>query len=113
METTQTTGTHIQEILNLVKERKPLVHHITNYVVANETANLTLCFGVLPVMTHSIDEAIGGIDARNAEEVYNNGAASIAVISAIAFADDVEKETKELIQISEPFTKDYARKNPE
>ncbi|MGZ4398472.1 MAG: hydroxyethylthiazole kinase, partial [Gaiellaceae bacterium] len=28
--------------LRLVRERKPLVHQITNYVVMNETANATL-----------------------------------------------------------------------
>lgn len=42
--------------LEEIRARKPLIHHITNYVVANETANLTLCFGALPVMAHAIDE---------------------------------------------------------
>lgn len=39
-----------------VREKKPLIHHITNYVVANETANLTLALGALPVMSHSKNE---------------------------------------------------------
>lgn len=39
-----------------VRENKPLVHHITNYVVANETANLTLALGALPVMSHAKPE---------------------------------------------------------
>lgn len=42
--------------LEKIRKEKPLIHHITNYVVANETANLTLAFGALPVMSHSIDE---------------------------------------------------------
>ncbi len=42
--------------LEKIREERPLIHHITNYVVANETANLTLAFGALPVMSHSIDE---------------------------------------------------------
>ena len=36
--------------LAAIRERKPLVHQITNYVVMNETANATLALGALPVM---------------------------------------------------------------
>jgi hydroxyethylthiazole kinase len=39
-----------------VRERKPLVHQITNYVVMNETANATLALGALPVMAHAREE---------------------------------------------------------
>ncbi len=42
--------------LQQVRRRKPLIHHLTNYVVANETANLTLVWGALPVMSHAEDE---------------------------------------------------------
>jgi hydroxyethylthiazole kinase len=39
-----------------IRERKPLVHQITNYVVMNETANATLALGALPVMAHAVEE---------------------------------------------------------
>src|SRR5262245_63996582 len=39
-----------------MRERKPLVHQITNYVVMNETANATLALGALPVMAHAREE---------------------------------------------------------
>jgi hydroxyethylthiazole kinase len=39
-----------------LRERKPLVHQITNYVVMNETANATLSLGALPVMAHAREE---------------------------------------------------------
>jgi hydroxyethylthiazole kinase len=39
-----------------LRERKPLVHQITNYVVMNETANVTLALGALPVMAHAREE---------------------------------------------------------
>jgi hydroxyethylthiazole kinase len=39
-----------------LRERKPLVHQITNYVVMNETANATLAIGALPVMAHAVEE---------------------------------------------------------
>jgi hydroxyethylthiazole kinase len=42
--------------LHAVRERKPLVHQITNYVVMNETANATLALGALPVMAHAREE---------------------------------------------------------
>jgi hydroxyethylthiazole kinase len=42
--------------LALLRERKPLVHQITNYVVMNETANATLALGALPVMAHAREE---------------------------------------------------------
>ncbi|MDP8911462.1 MAG: hydroxyethylthiazole kinase [Actinomycetota bacterium] len=42
--------------LSALRERKPLVHNITNYVVMNETANVTLALGALPVMAHAREE---------------------------------------------------------
>jgi hydroxyethylthiazole kinase len=42
--------------LAAVRERRPLVHQITNYVVMNETANATLALGALPVMAHALQE---------------------------------------------------------
>ena len=42
--------------LSLLREQKPLVHQITNYVVMNETANATLALGALPVMAHAPEE---------------------------------------------------------
>jgi len=42
--------------LRQLRERKPLVHQITNYVVMNETANATLALGALPVMAHAREE---------------------------------------------------------
>jgi hydroxyethylthiazole kinase len=42
--------------LRNLREAKPLVHQITNYVVMNETANATLSLGALPVMAHAREE---------------------------------------------------------
>src|SRR5215468_5952775 len=39
-----------------LRERRPLVHQITNFVVMNETANATLALGALPVMAHAREE---------------------------------------------------------
>jgi hydroxyethylthiazole kinase len=44
------------EILRRVREKRPLVHNITNYVVMNYTANALLACGASPVMAHAVEE---------------------------------------------------------
>jgi len=44
-------------LLNKVRESKPLVHHITNYVTVNDCANITLAIGASPVMADAVGEA--------------------------------------------------------
>lgn len=39
-----------------IRERGPLVHNITNYVVMNSTANALLALGASPVMAHAVEE---------------------------------------------------------
>ncbi len=56
----------IAEDLEKIRSEKPLIHHITNYVVMNETANMTLCLGALPVMAHAkeeVEEMVGAAGA--------------------------------------------------
>ncbi|MBU5591438.1 hydroxyethylthiazole kinase [Clostridium sp. MSJ-4] len=52
MEICKEFGEQIQNI----KDRKPLVHHITNYVTVNDCANITLAIGASPVMADSVHE---------------------------------------------------------
>jgi hydroxyethylthiazole kinase len=42
--------------LEQVRNKKPLVHNITNFVVMNYTANALLAMGASPVMAHAINE---------------------------------------------------------
>lgn len=42
--------------INVLRQKRPLIHHITNFVVMNQTANLTLAIGGQPVMSHAIEE---------------------------------------------------------
>jgi len=44
------------ENLKALREKKPLIHNITNYVVMNYTANALLACGASPVMAHASDE---------------------------------------------------------
>ena len=42
--------------LQAVRQRSPLVHGITNFVVMNVTANALLAVGAAPVMAHAREE---------------------------------------------------------
>ena len=42
--------------LALIRERTPLIHNITNFVVMNDTANVLLALGASPVMSHAVRE---------------------------------------------------------
>ncbi len=44
------------ENLRRVREKRPLIHNITNYVVMNYTANALLACGGSPVMAHAAEE---------------------------------------------------------
>ncbi len=44
------------KITQQVKEHPPLVHHITNYVTANDSANTVLALGGSPVMADELEE---------------------------------------------------------
>ncbi|KAF8977745.1 hypothetical protein BGZ46_007153 [Entomortierella lignicola] len=45
------------QLLSTLREKSPLTHHISNYVVMNDTANATLALGGSPIMAPSAAEA--------------------------------------------------------
>jgi hydroxyethylthiazole kinase len=71
--------------LRVIRERKPLVHQITNYVVMNETANATLALGALPVMAHALQEVEEMASAASAL-VLNIGTLSDEWVEAMMLA---------------------------
>jgi hydroxyethylthiazole kinase len=59
-------GAIAAELLDRVRSRRPLIHHMTNWVVMNDTANETLALGALPVMAHAreeVEEMVGAAGA--------------------------------------------------
>jgi hydroxyethylthiazole kinase len=77
--------------LGTLRERKPLVHQITNYVVMNETANATLALGALPVMAHAreeVEEMVGLAGAL----VLNIGTLSPTWVEAMLLAGRAASE---------------------
>ena len=71
--------------LNAVREQKPLVLNITNYVVMNNTANGLLALGASPIMAHSRDE-LAEMMAFSGALVINIGTLDSVWIERMQFA---------------------------
>lgn len=56
----------IAELRERIPQQRPLLHHITNFVVMNDTANVTLHIGGLPVMAHAREEVAEMVAAASA-----------------------------------------------
>lgn len=59
------TKSEIAKLLNVVREKSPLVHHITNYVTVNDCANIVLAIGASPVMADEIEEVLDMVSIAN------------------------------------------------
>ena len=68
--------------LDRVRERRPLIHCITNYVTANDVANLLLAFGASPIMADEPEE-VEEITARCAGLCLNLGTPSRRTIPSL------------------------------
>ena len=77
--------------LRRLRDAKPLVHQITNYVVMNETANATLALGALPVMAHAPEE-VEEMAAIAGALVLNIGTLSPSWVEAMVLAGRVANE---------------------
>jgi hydroxyethylthiazole kinase len=77
--------------LRRLRDAKPLVHQITNYVVMNETANATLALGALPVMAHAKEE-VEEMAAIAGALVLNIGTLSPHWVDAMLLAGRVANE---------------------
>lgn len=73
-------------LLNKLKEKKPLVHNITNYVTVNDCANILLAIGASPIMADDLKECaditsiasslvinIGTLNERTIESMIASG----------------------------------------
>ena len=72
-------------LLDEIRSKKPLIHHITNYVTVNDCANITICVGASPVMADCIEEVEEMTGIANAL-VLNIGTLSPALIDSMVAA---------------------------
>ncbi|MCI8335981.1 MAG: hydroxyethylthiazole kinase [Peptococcaceae bacterium] len=69
-------------LLDALHTKKPLIHHLTNYVTVNDCANATLAIGASPIMADDIAEA-GDIAAIASALVINIGTLNSRSISSM------------------------------
>lgn len=75
----------IVQLLRDVKNKKPLVHHLTNYVTVNDCANIVLALGGSPVMADDageVEEMVGIASAL----VINIGTLNVRTIESMLLA---------------------------
>ena len=75
----------VAEIALRIRKTCPLIHHITNYVVMNDTANATLAIGASPVMAHAAEE-VEELTSVAGALVLNPGTLSSAWIDSMLIA---------------------------
>lgn len=81
----------MNSIIEKVREKTPLIHNITNYVVMNNTANALLSIGASPVMAHAIEE-VEDIVSISSSLVINMGTLSEKWIESMLSAAKKAKE---------------------
>ncbi len=75
----------IGRTLEELRRKKPIIHHITNYVTVNDCANIVLAIGASPIMADDIDE-VEAITAISSALVLNIGTLNQRTISSMLAA---------------------------
>lgn len=78
-------GTVCAGLFSLVRQKRPLVHHITNSVTINDCANITLCAGAAPVMAEAPEE-VADMTGISGALVLNIGTLSMAQVESMILA---------------------------
>lgn len=82
---TAVTAAGAAALLGRVRERRPLVHHITNAVTINDVANVTLALGAAPIMA-SAPEEVEEVVAAAGALTLNIGTLSVRTVEAMLVA---------------------------
>ncbi len=75
----------IGQTLEELRQKKPIIHHITNYVTVNDCANIVLAIGASPIMADDIGE-VEAITAISSALVLNIGTLNQRTISSMLAA---------------------------
>lgn len=76
---------HLLRDIDAIRQKAPLVHNITNFVVMNNTANALLALGASPVMAHAPEE-VAEMAAMASAVVLNMGTLSECWVEAMLLA---------------------------
>ncbi|MGB3908714.1 MAG: hydroxyethylthiazole kinase [Methanomethylovorans sp.] len=83
----------MQEPLKKIKEIRPLIHHITNWVTIYDCANITRTFGALPVMAHAPEEC-EDMTRISSALVLNIGTLTHELVDAMILSAKIANEKK-------------------
>lgn len=86
-------GKRISEILERIHQERPLIHNITNMVAMNDSANIILAVGALPIMAHAQEEVGEMVKAAGAL-VLNIGTLTPEQIESMIIAGRVANSLK-------------------
>ena len=78
-------NTQIADTLARLREKQPLIHHITNTVAIGDTANLTLHLGAQPIMATAAEEA-AEMTGQASALVLNIGTLSSGLVQSMLLA---------------------------
>lgn len=81
------------ELLTKIKECRPLIHHITNYVTMNDCANAVLAIGGSPIMAKDPSE-VEEVAAMSRALVLNMGTPDNNNFRSMLLAGKIAKEMK-------------------
>jgi hydroxyethylthiazole kinase len=84
---------HFSDLFRTVREKRPLVHHITNYVTVNDCANITICAGGAPVMADAPEE-VRDMAAVASALVLNIGTLNKAQVESMILAGGMANDRK-------------------
>lgn len=73
------------EVLTKIKEQKPLIHHITNWVTIYDCANIVRITGALPVMAHAPEE-VEQMTSISGALVLNIGTLTVDLVRSMILA---------------------------
>ena len=79
------------DFMKIVREKTPLVHHITNYVTVNDCANVTICAGGSPVMSDEAKDIVD-ISRISSAVVLNMGTLNERTVESIIISGKVANE---------------------
>ncbi|WP_321506593.1 hydroxyethylthiazole kinase [uncultured Methanoregula sp.] len=83
----------LSDLFGIVREKHPLVHHITNYVTVNDCANITMCAGGAPVMADAPEE-VAEMAGVAGSLVLNIGTLNKAQVKSMILAGGMANDRK-------------------
>jgi hydroxyethylthiazole kinase len=86
-------NTQFADLFARLREKHPLVHHITNYVTVNDCANITLAVGAAPVMADAHEEVCEMVTFAGAL-VLNIGTLNSGQIESMILAGGMANDKK-------------------